>query len=59
MKAEDDGSKNMLVFGIAEELGESVQTKVSELLDLLGETQKIMDSKRIEKCAPALHRHDL
>ena len=51
MKAEDDRSKNLLVFGIAEEDGESVQTKISELLEQLDEKPKIMDSKRIGKCA--------
>ena len=44
MKAEDDRSRNLLVFGIAEEDGKSVQTKASELLDQLDEKHKIMDS---------------
>ena len=39
------------MFGIAEEVGESVQTKASELLGKLNEKPKIMDSKRIGKCA--------
>ena len=51
MKAEDDRSKNLLVFGIAEEDGESVQTKISELLEQLDEKPKIMDSKWIGKYA--------
>ena len=51
VKAEDHCSRDLLVFGIAEEVGESVQTKVSELLEQLDEKPKIMDSKRIGKCA--------
>ena len=33
VKAEDDRSRNLLMFGIAEEDGESVQMKVSKLLE--------------------------
>ena len=51
VKAEDDCSRKLFVFGIAEEVGEYVQTKASELLGKLNEKPKIMDSKRFGKCA--------
>ena len=40
MKAEDDRSRNLLVFGIEEKDGESLQTKVSELLEQLDEVER-------------------
>ena len=44
MKAEDNRSRNLLVFGITEEDEESVQIKVPELLEQLDEKPKIMNS---------------
>ena len=57
MKAEDNRSRNLLVFGITEEDDESLQTKVSELLEQLDE--RLWTVKELESVQPALHQHDL
>ena len=45
--AEEDRSKNLVVFGVTEEDGESVKSKVSDLLEQLDEKPLILDSTRI------------
>ena len=49
MHAEEDRSKNLVVFGVTEGDGESVKSKLSDLLDIeqLDEEPEILDSTRI------------
>ena len=47
VNAEEDRSKNLVVFGVTEEDGESVKSKVSDLLEQLDEKPLILDSTRI------------
>ena len=44
MHAEEDRSKNLVVFGVTEGDGESVKSKLSDLLEQLDEKPQILDS---------------
>ena len=49
MHAEEDRSKNLVVFGVTEGDGEPVKSKLSDLLEQLDEEPQILDSTRISQ----------
>ena len=49
--AQDDRSKNVIVFGLEEEAEEDLGTKIGELMEDLGEKPQLIDCKRLGKAA--------
>ena len=47
VNAQEDRSKNVIIFGLPEGQTENVESKVSEILDLLEEEPKVIDCRRI------------
>ena len=47
VNAQEDRSKNVIIFGLPEGQTESVESKVSEILDLLEEKPTVIDCRRI------------
>ena len=56
VNAEDDRSKNVALFGVKEDEGENVKSKVTEILGKLEEKPQILDSKRIGQRAAGTTR---
>lgn len=56
VNAEDDRSKNVVLFGVKEDEGENVKSKVTEILGKLEEKPQILDSKRIGQRAAGTTR---
>ena len=56
VNAEDDRSRNVVLFGVTEEEGENAKCKVIEILGKLDEKPQILDSKRIGQRASGTTR---
>ena len=56
VNAQEDRSKNVIIFGLAEGQTEHVESKVSEILNLLEEKPKVSDCRRIGQHQPGKPR---